>query len=83
MVATPAATRTHTLPIQHYTVELAFNRVGLCWRQLVHRLVQNTSDRDGTEAEKVGQEHVGGVQVNSDEKMDSLQLEYTYLLHLR
>jgi len=73
---------THT---QHcYSMELGHNRVwDYVGDNFVHRLVQNTSDGKLVEqeaGEKVGQEHVGGVQVNSDEKMDSLQLEYTYLL---
>ena len=48
------------------------------------RLVQNTSDGKLVEQEGGGEEgknsHVGGVHVDSAEKMDSLQLEYTYLL---
>ena len=48
-------------------------------------LFQNTSDGKLVEQEVGGEdhkhrEHVGGLPVDSDEKMDSLQLEYTYLL---
>ena len=48
-------------------------------------LFQNTSDGKLVEQESGGEDHkhrdnVGGVNVDSDEKMDSLQLEYTYLL---
>merc|ERR1719186_982075 len=50
----------------------------------VHRLVQNTEDGKlvEQEAHRDGGKHgrVGGVLVDKDEKMDSLQLEYTYLL---
>ena len=47
-------------------------------------MVQNTSDGKLVEQEGGGEggkrSSVGGVHVDSDEKMDSLQMEYTYLL---
>jgi hypothetical protein len=47
--------------------------------------VQNTSDGKLVEQEAGGgeegkQRSVGGLHVDNEEKMDSLQLEYTYLL---
>ena len=47
----------------------------------VHRLVQNTEDGKlvEQEARRDGAKHEGGFEVNED-KVDSLQLEYTYLL---
>ena len=70
-------------------MELGQNRVwDYVGDNFVHRLVQ-TDSADGklVEAEGNGREQidcggktVDGVAVNSDEKMDSIQLEYTYLL---
>jgi len=79
----------HFLETQHcYSMELGHNRVwDYVGDNFVHRLVQNTSDGKlvdqeggGGEDQKHCRENVGGVNVDSDEKMDSLQLEYTYLL---
>jgi len=77
----------HFLDTQHcYSMELGHNRVwDYVGDNFVHRLVQNTSDGKLVEQEGGGgqtekQRRVDGVHVDSDEKMDSLQLEYTYLL---
>ena len=74
---------------QHcYTMELGSNRVwDYVGDNFVHRLVQ-TDSADGklVEAEGNGQDlhcrkgGVDGVPVGSEEKLDSIQLEYTYLL---
>ncbi|TRY74564.1 hypothetical protein TCAL_09740, partial [Tigriopus californicus] len=75
----------------NYTLELGQNRVwDYVGDNFVHRLVQ-TDGCDGkfVEAQEGPHAHEGkqssgktvdGVSVNSDEKMDSIQLEYTYLL---
>lgn len=76
----------HFLDTQHcYSMELGHNRVwDYVGDNFVHRLVQNTSDGKLVEQEGGGaeekQRRVDGVNVDSEEKMDSLQLEYTYLL---
>lgn len=78
----------HFLDTQHcYSMELGHNRVwDYVGDNFVHRLVQNTSDGKLVEQEAGGGEEgkqrssVGGLHVDNDEKMDSLQLEYTYLL---
>lgn len=72
-----------------YTMELSSNRVwDYVGDNFVHRLVQ-TDSADGKLVEAEGGldddnggqcQGVGGVVVNSDEKLDSIQLEYTYLL---
>jgi len=76
----------HFLETEHsYTMELGQNRVwDYVGDNFVHRLVQ-TDSADGklVEAEGHGLNYckgVDGVPVNHDEKMDSIQLEYTYLL---
>lgn len=76
----------HFLETEHsYTMELGENRVwDYVGDNFVHRLVQ-TDDQSGklVEAEGNGPGYckgVDGVNVNHDEKMDSIQLEYTYLL---
>lgn len=77
-----------------YTMELSSNRVwDYVGDNFVHRLVQ-TDSADGKLVEAEGQGGldgavngdnckagaVDGVLVNPDEKLDSIQLEYTYLL---
>ncbi len=81
----------HFVSTQHcYTMELGQNRVwDYVGDNFVHRLVQ-TDGSDGKLVEAEGNgglepgdcnsKTVGGVTVNSDEKLDSIQLEYTYLL---
>ena len=76
----------HFLETEHsYTMELGANRVwDYVGDNFVHRLMQ-TDSADGklVEAEGTGYANckgVDGVPVNHDEKMDSIQLEYTYLL---
>jgi len=84
----------HFAQTQHcYTMELGANRVwDYVGDNFVHRLVQ-TECADGKIVEtgtgsggrdsedcKDGAKNVDGVTVNSDEKLDSIQLEYTYLL---
>ena len=76
----------HFLDTHHcYSMQLGQDRVwDYVGDNFVHRLVQNTEDgklvqqEERVEGGKQGR--VGGVAVNKDEKMDSLQLEYTYLL---
>jgi len=76
----------HFLDTHHcYSMELGQDRVwDYVGDNFVHRLVQNTEDgklveqEQRTEGGKQGR--VEGVAINNDEKMDSLQLEYTYLL---
>jgi len=76
----------HFLATQHcYSMELGHDRVwDYVGDNFVHRLVQNREDGKlvQQEAESDGGKHsrVGGVKMDKDEKMDSLQLEYTYLL---
>jgi BRCA1-associated protein len=77
----------HFLDTQHcYSMELGHNRV---WDYVgdafVHRLVQSQEDGKLVEQEGGGLRGgkggaVDGLAVDSEEKMDSLQLEYTYLL---
>lgn len=77
----------HFLETEHsYTMELGQNRVwDYVGDNFVHRLMQ-TDSADGklVEAEGTGYANckggVDGVPVCHDEKMDSIQLEYTYLL---
>ena len=84
----------HFAQTQHcYTMELGANRVwDYVGDNFVHRLVQ-TECADGKLVEtgggragrddedcKDGAKNIDGVTVNSDEKLDSIQLEYTYLL---
>lgn len=78
----------HFLETQHcYTMELGANRVwDYVGDNFVHRLVA-TDSNDGKMVEAghadsaaSADEFVDGVQVNKAEKMDSMQLEYTYLL---
>ena len=66
-------------------MELGHNRVwDYVGDNFVHRLVQNTTDGKlveqggGGGGGKYG--GVDGVNLENDEKVDSLQLEYTYLL---
>merc|ERR1719341_501087 len=82
----------HFLDTQHcYSMELGHNRVwDYVGDNFVHRLVQSQEDGKlveqeggGREGIKGGGKHTGsvdGVTVDNEEKMDSLQLEYTYLL---
>jgi len=82
----------HFLDTQHcYSMELGHNRVwDYVGDSFVHRLVQSQEDGKlveqeggGMEGVKGGGKHTGsvdGVAVDNVEKMDSLQLEYTYLL---
>jgi BRCA1-associated protein len=82
----------HFMQTQHcYTMELGENRVwDYVGDNFVHRLVQSDSaDGKLIEAEGNGgrmggdckdSKSVDGVTVNSAEKLDSIQLEYTYLL---
>ena len=76
----------HFLDTHHcYSMELGQDRVwDYVGDNFVHRLVQNTEDGKLVQQEErnEGGKHgrVGGVMVDKDEKMDSLQLEYTYLL---
>ena len=83
----------HFLDTQHcYSMELGHNRVwDYVGDSFVHRLVQSQEDGKlveqegggGREGVKGGGKHSGsvdGVAVDNEEKMDSLQLEYTYLL---
>eukprot|EP00092_Neocalanus_flemingeri_P012762 GFUD01013752.1.p1 GENE.GFUD01013752.1~~GFUD01013752.1.p1 ORF type:complete len:614 (-),score=212.76 GFUD01013752.1:76-1917(-) len=76
----------HFLDTQHcYSMELGHDRVwDYVGDNFVHRLVQNNEDGKlvEQEAQNEGGKHgrVSGVMMNKDEKMDSLQLEYTYLL---
>ena len=73
----------HFLETEHcYSMELGHNRVwDYVGDNFVHRLVQNTGDGKLVEGEGRGavEKHQGGVEDHT-EKMDSLQLEYTYLL---
>eukprot|EP00092_Neocalanus_flemingeri_P021045 GFUD01022801.1.p1 GENE.GFUD01022801.1~~GFUD01022801.1.p1 ORF type:complete len:614 (-),score=210.70 GFUD01022801.1:48-1889(-) len=76
----------HFLDTQHcYSMELGHDRVwDYVGDNFVHRLVQNNEDGKlvEQEAQNEGGKHgrLSGVMMNKDEKMDSLQLEYTYLL---
>jgi len=78
----------HFLDTQHcYSMELGHNRVwDYVGDSFVHRLVQSQEDGKLVEQERgggVGEGKGGGVDgvaVDNEEKMDSLQLEYTYLL---
>jgi len=83
----------HFSETQHcYSMELGHNRVwDYVGDNFVHRLVQNTGDGKLVEQEDSSgggkqkqegglQSDVDGVIVCNEEKMDSLQLEYTYLL---
>ena len=84
----------HFAQTQHcYTMELGANRVwDYVGDNFVHRLVQTEcadgklvetgGGRAGRDPEdcKDGAKNIDGVTVNSDEKLDSIQLEYTYLL---
>lgn len=77
----------HFMATQHcYTMELGKNRVwDYVGDNFVHRLVQ-TENAGGKLVEAQGNgceqstKNVDGVSVNTDEKVDSIQLEYTYLL---
>ena len=73
----------HFLDTEHcYSMQLGHNRVwDYVGDNFVHRLVQNTGDGKLVEGEGRGavEKHQGGVEDHT-EKMDSLQLEYTYLL---
>jgi len=73
----------HFLDTEHcYSMQLGHNRVwDYVGDNFVHRLVQNTEDGKlvEQEARRDGAKHEGGFEVNED-KVDSLQLEYTYLL---
>jgi len=72
----------HFLETEHcYSMQLGHNRVwDYVGDNFVHRLVQNTGDGKLVEGEGRGtvEKHHG--EAMSEEKMDSLQLEYTYLL---
>lgn len=73
----------HFMDTQHcYSMELGHNRVwDYVGDNFVHRLVQNTSD--GKLVEQTpdrGEGKHGGANLENAEKVDSLQLEYTYLL---
>ena len=73
----------HFLDTQHcYSMQLGHNRVwDYVGDNFVHRLVQNSSDGKLVQQEG-GQEEpgLGKVGPGQEEKVDSLQLEYTYLL---
>lgn len=74
----------HFLETEHsYTMELGQNRVwDYVGDNFVHRLVQ-TDSSDGKLVEAEGRCHMDSCKndgVTNDEKMDSIQLEYTYLL---
>jgi len=80
----------HFQDTQHcYSMELGHNRVwDYVGDNFVHRLVANTEDgklvqQEGVGSSKAGADGQGQGQqgvVQGEEKMDSLQLEYTYLL---
>ena len=85
----------HFAQTQHcYTMELGANRVwDYVGDNFVHRLVQTecadgkiveagngSGGRASDDCKADGAKNIDGITVNSDEQLDSIQLEYTYLL---